>query len=137
METDLQHGQDRPVKAGRVLCRAEDIADGQAKGFYLGEGPAARALFVVRDGSKLHGYVNACPHLGTPLEFRPDRFISADGKHILCSTHGALFEIDGGYCVSGPCAGKRLTPVRVAIDAAERIVLAEALPAALAYPHHK
>ena len=115
MEPDLRHGQDRPVNAGRVLCRFEDIADGEAKGFYLGEGLEERTLFVVRDGSAVHGYVNACPHLGTPLEFRPDQFISADGNHILCSTHGALFEIDGGHCISGPCAGKRLIPVTIAI----------------------
>jgi nitrite reductase/ring-hydroxylating ferredoxin subunit len=30
--------------------------------------------------------------------------------------HGALFEIEGGTCIAGPCAGKslRALPVRVA-----------------------
>jgi len=111
------------VSGGRVLCRLEDIEDGGAKGFYWGEGTRQWAVFVVREDGRVRGYVNACPHLGTPLELLPDRFISADGRHILCSTHGALFEIADGTCVSGPCAGECLTPVEVHLDDQDRVVL--------------
>lgn len=107
----------------RILCRLGDIEDGGAKGFYWGEGTQQHSVFVLRQGARIRGYVNSCPHLGTPLEFLPDRFISADGGHILCSTHGALFEIDDGTCVSGPCAGERLTPIAVAVDDDGRVVL--------------
>ena len=108
---------------GQVLCQLEDIEDGEGKGFQLGEGDAARSIFVVREDRAVYGYLNSCPHLGTPLEFQPDQFISADGGYILCSTHGALFEIDDGFCISGPCAGASLTPVAVALDAEDRVVL--------------
>ena len=36
-----------PATAGHVLCRLDDIEDGQAKGFTLGSGRDARELFVV------------------------------------------------------------------------------------------
>lgn len=106
-----------------VLCRLEDIEDGGAKGFTLGEGLDAEELFVLREGRRLRAYVNSCPHTGVPLELMPDRFLNADGSHIICSTHGALFRIEDGYCVAGPCAGDCLKPLAVALDAGDRVVL--------------
>lgn len=106
-----------------VLCRLEEIEDGGAKGFVLGEGIDAEEVFVVRAGRRLHGYVNSCPHTGAPLEIVPDRFLNADGSHIICSTHGALFRITDGHCVAGPCAGDCLSPAPVAIDAEDRVIL--------------
>jgi len=63
---------------------------------------------AIRRGDDVYVYVNSCPHLGTPLDFTPGRFLSLDKTHIVCATHGALFRIGDGYCVSGPCAGKSL-----------------------------
>jgi nitrite reductase/ring-hydroxylating ferredoxin subunit len=109
--------------ADRVLCRLDDIEDGQAKGFTLGSGPGAREIFVVREDDQAFGYVNSCPHLGTPLNWQDDRFISDDSGLILCATHGAQFEIEDGSCISGPCAGQALEAVAVALDAQGRILL--------------
>ena len=109
--------------AGRVLCRLDDIEDGQAKGFTLGPGPEAREIFVVREGARVFGYVNSCPHLGSPLDWQGDRFISLDSGLIMCATHGALFEIADGFCVDGPCVGQNLEPVPVVIDADGRVRL--------------
>lgn len=106
------------------LCRLQEIPDGEARGFDLGPGLEPREVFVVRDGRRLHGYVNACPHLGTPLEFQPDRFLTADGSFILCSTHGALFRIEDGYCIAGPCAGRSLTGVGLVVDPSGAVLLA-------------
>ena len=99
--------------ADHDLCAVDDIPDGTGRGFVAG----GTALLVVRRGTALYAYVNSCPHIGTPLDFTPDRFLSFDAKYILCSTHGALFEIEDGECVSGPCAGDALTAVAVrAVD---------------------
>ena len=114
-----------PGEAGRVLCRLEEIEDGEAKGFVIGEGVEQRDIFVVRDGDRVFGYVNSCPHVGTPLDWTPDEFMNEDGAYIMCRTHGALFEIADGACIAGPCAGDRLTPVAVAVDDAGRVLLAE------------
>ena len=37
--------------------------------------------------------------------------INEDGQLIICSTHGALFEMENGYCSFGPCKGDYLEPV--------------------------
>ncbi len=126
MEADLRHGRDEGVTKGaasQVLCRLEEIEDGAGKGFYFTQGAVERAIFVVREGDQLYGYENLCPHLGMPLEFVPDQFISADGSYILCSTHGALFRIEDGHCVSGPCLGANLVPVAVGLDGKGQVTL--------------
>ncbi len=117
-----------PATVGRVLCRLDDIEDGQAKGFTLGSGPGgagpgAREIFVVREEGQVFGYLNSCPHLGTPVNWQGDTFVSDDSGLIICATHGARFEIVDGACVSGPCAGQALKAVPVALDAKRRVVL--------------
>ena len=108
---------------GRVLCRLDDIPDGQAKGFELGDPDDPFEFFVVRRGDRVFAYRNACPHVGTPLDWQPDDFMSEDGDLVMCHTHGALFEIEDGFCVSGPCAGDSLTPVAVGLDESGQVVL--------------
>jgi nitrite reductase/ring-hydroxylating ferredoxin subunit len=96
---------------GRPLCRIGDIPDGEARGFSLGEGRSRVDILAARRGGAVFLYRNACPHAGTPLDWVPDRFMSPDGIHLQCATHGALFRVEDGYCVAGPCAGRSLTPV--------------------------
>lgn len=95
-----------------TLCRVDDIDEGAAKGFQV-EG---RPLFAVRRNDRLHVYYDYCPHMGTPLEWEDDQFLDADGALIQCSTHGALFLIEDGLCVAGPCKGKRLKQLRHHVD---------------------
>ncbi len=98
----------------RALCRLDEIADGGAKGF----GPAPggfTGLFAVRQGDSMFVYVNSCPHIGVPLDWAPDRFLTADGKRIICATHGAEFAIADGLCLRGPCYGERLEAVMIQI----------------------
>lgn len=65
-------------------------------------------ILIVQKEGEVHGYLNHCPHLGTPLDWIPGEVLDRDGTYITCATHGALFLIDSGYCVSGPCAGESL-----------------------------
>jgi nitrite reductase/ring-hydroxylating ferredoxin subunit len=104
------------VTPGRPLCRLEDIPDGEAKGFVLGRGAARREVFVVRRGAAVLGYENACPHVGTPLDLDPDQFLSEDGRYLVCATHGALFRIEDGFCIDGPCQGLHLTAAPVVVE---------------------
>ena len=99
-----------PVTEPRTLCRIADIPENGAKGFPGPDG-AFTGLVAVRQGDDVYVYENACPHIGTPLDWTPDRFLSADGRYLICATHGAQFTIATGLCVSGPCRGDRLTPV--------------------------
>jgi nitrite reductase/ring-hydroxylating ferredoxin subunit len=98
----------------RALCRLDELPDGTARGF----GPAPggfTGLFAVRQGGAVFVYVNSCPHIGTPLEWTADRFLSHDGSLIVCATHGAEFRIADGECLRGPCLGDRLEPVMTEI----------------------
>jgi nitrite reductase/ring-hydroxylating ferredoxin subunit len=94
------------------LCRLDDIADGGSAGFTV----AGTLVLAVRQGDTVFAYVNSCPHVGTPLDMWPGRFLTKDGGHILCATHGALFRIEDGHCVAGPCVGQGLTPIDVAVQ---------------------
>jgi nitrite reductase/ring-hydroxylating ferredoxin subunit len=94
----------------RSLGAIADIEDGGCKSF----APAAggfTGLFAVRRGDSVVVYVNSCPHIGVPLDWAPGRFLSTDRRHIVCSTHGALFDISSGECTTGPCFGDRLEKV--------------------------
>jgi nitrite reductase/ring-hydroxylating ferredoxin subunit len=94
----------------RVLCRLEEIPDGASKGFPAIAG-GFTGLMAIRRGAEVFVYVNSCPHIGTPLDWTPDRFLSRDGSTIVCATHGAQFRIDNGVCISGPCIGDSLEAV--------------------------
>ena len=98
-----------------VLCPLDALTDPGAKGITLETPDGRREIFVVRRLGHVFAYENACPHIGTPLDFLPDRFLTADGRHLLCSTHGALFEIATGLCIHGPCRGQSLRPVTVTV----------------------
>jgi len=100
---------------GTRLCDVSDLDDPAARGFLFGSGTQQTDVFVVRRGDAVYGYVNSCPHIGTPLETLTDRFLSREGDAIVCSTHGARFRIEDGYCIFGPCAGRTLTPLALVI----------------------
>ena len=100
-----------------VLCHLDDLPDGQSRGFDP-EGSGQDSILVVRQGARLRGYRDLCPHYGdTPMAWRRHAYLNAEGTYIVCAAHGALFEIDGGACVRGPCLGQALTPVTLAVDA--------------------
>lgn len=86
-----------------VLCHIDDIDDEQSKGFEVG----GDNLFAVKKNGQVFLYRNSCPHLGVELNWQEDKFLDMDGMLIQCSTHGALFLIEDGACVSGPCQGQQ------------------------------
>jgi nitrite reductase/ring-hydroxylating ferredoxin subunit len=95
-----------------ILCRLDDIPDGEGLGF---ESESDEKIFVVRQGDCVYGYQNSCPHAGSPLDWLENQFMSLDKSHILCATHGAEFRIEDGYCVLGPCRGQSLQTVPVSV----------------------
>lgn len=70
---------------------------------------------MVRKGATVVGYVDSCPHAGWPLAGPSGRHLTRENDLILCAGHGALFRIEDGLCLSGPCADKRLEPWPVEI----------------------
>lgn len=102
--------------AGVRLCTLDAIAPGAARNFVLQIGAAYFHGFVVRRGDEVFGYVDRCPHQGLPLTQKLDDYLTPDGSLIACAWHGALFRIEDGACVGGPCAGARLAPWPVTVE---------------------
>lgn len=111
-------------KPKRVLCALEDIPDGNSKGFPPVPG-AFTGLFAVRRGRQVWVYVNSCPHIGVPLDPVPDRFLDTKKQNILCSTHGARFRVEDGFCTSGPCYGEYLEAVRAHVNEQDQVMVPE------------
>ncbi|MGC8518080.1 MAG: Rieske (2Fe-2S) protein [Steroidobacteraceae bacterium] len=99
----------------RVICRLTDLHETGARAFRVGGGDWPLRGFVVRCGIEVRGYVNHCPHAGHPLDLRPNHFLTPDGALIVCASHGALFEKEGGLCIAGPCAGQALRAIAVEV----------------------
>jgi nitrite reductase/ring-hydroxylating ferredoxin subunit len=91
----------------KFLCTGAELAEASSRGFEVD----GQKLLTVRRGGRVYAYENRCPHRGVGLEWKPDQFLDPSNSLIQCATHGALFLIEDGECVAGPCAGKSLTPI--------------------------
>jgi len=98
------------------LCHINDVSDPGAKGFKLKQGRKERLLFIVKKGGQVFAYENKCPHAGLNLEWKDDDFLDTEKNHIQCSVHGALFTIEDGNCIGGPCNGDSLTSADIEVD---------------------
>jgi nitrite reductase/ring-hydroxylating ferredoxin subunit len=99
----------------RVVCALDELDDPGTRAFTMGGGDWPLKGFLVRKGSEVFAYVNRCPHAGHPLNWQPHQFLTQDKTQLLCTSHGARFELDTGRCVAGPCAGRELQMLRVQI----------------------
>lgn len=96
-----------------TVGRLDELDDPGCREFEIGEGDWPLRGFVVRQGDEVYAYENVCAHVGHPLNWMPDAFLTKDRASIMCSSHGATFEIDTGLCFAGPCTGKSLRAVEV------------------------
>ena len=105
------------------LAHIGDLRDPGARGFDP-DGAGYDTLFVVRHGLELRAYRDACPHFGdTPMAWRKDAYLNADGTRIVCHAHGAQFDIASGKCLLGPCLGQHLQSVEIDVTSDGDIVL--------------
>jgi nitrite reductase/ring-hydroxylating ferredoxin subunit len=95
----------------RVLCRLDDIPDGDAIGVEVPSATGGFELILLRRGDRVFAYHNECPHTARNLDYAPGRFLVRDGR-ITCAVHGATFAVESGACVGGPCRSG-LVPVPV------------------------
>ena len=91
-----------------ALCALDQLKEGHALGFDPFRS-GSDTVFALLHRGEVRVYRNSCPHLDVRLEYRKDRFLSADGQRVICYAHGAHFMPDSGECVFGPCLGQSLT----------------------------
>ncbi len=109
---------EREISVGRL----DEIGDPGCREFTIGEGDWPFRGFVVRQGDDVFAYQNFCVHAGHPLNWKPDGFLTRDKSAIICSSHGAVFSIDAGECMGGPCRGKALRSVAAEVRDGEVFV---------------
>ena len=98
----------------RLICESQALLDsGKAVRFdveYFGERAPA---FVLRFRGRVHGYLNRCGHMPMELDWREGEVFDADGRDLICSTHGATYAADSGKCLGGPCGSTPLVALQV------------------------
>jgi len=102
---------DAEVQVGSL----QEIEDPGCREFSIGEGDWPFRGFVVRQGDDVFAYQNFCVHVGHPLNWSPNKFLTKDRTAIICASHGATYEIETGHCFAGPGSGKALRKVEVAV----------------------
>ncbi len=97
------------------VCRIEDInpETGKEVSVETDKGRIWLMLFV-RDGEVL-AFNNCCPHQGRALNFAPDRFMFTPKGELVCSHHGATFNLPDGQCSGGPCKGSTLESFKTTV----------------------
>jgi nitrite reductase/ring-hydroxylating ferredoxin subunit len=96
-----------------LVCALNELAEDGAREFTVGEGDWPLRGFVVQYQGQIHAYENKCPHLGVPLNYRPNEFFAPYEPLLQCTVHGALFMPHSGRCVAGPCAGRNLRKLEI------------------------
>ena len=99
-----------------TVLAIDAVPEGGSKGFSHN----GKKMFAVKKKGRVFVYINSCPHIGIALEWEADKFLDSSKSMIQCANHGALFVIENGNCVAGPCSGKKLTAV--AFDITDGII---------------
>jgi nitrite reductase/ring-hydroxylating ferredoxin subunit len=99
---------------GDWICASNKLIEGGCGVRFLVErsghiGPA----FAVRHTGRTFAYLNRCAHKLVELDWQEGEFFDAEQRHLVCATHGALYDPASGVCVGGPCRGAMLTAVPV------------------------
>jgi len=94
------------------LCGYDDLPDPGSKGVCITINEIERKLFIIKKNTAIFIYENSCPHTLGPLDWQPDNFLDNDKEYIMCANHGALFEIENGLCIYGPCKMQSLQSLK-------------------------
>lgn len=105
-----------------LICRTDQIEERDARSFDTLQG---EVIVAQRDG-QFYAYKNNCPHLNISLEFQEQQFMDMDHEFLMCANHGALFRVEDGACVFGPCQGQSLQSVPIQVHSDGGIYLVDA-----------
>jgi nitrite reductase/ring-hydroxylating ferredoxin subunit len=97
-----------------LICDSEAVQEG-GKGirFPVTVYGSDETGFVVRYDGCAHAYLNRCAHVPIQLDWAEGEFFESSGLYLMCSTHGAIYVPETGYCAGGPCKGGRLHKITV------------------------
>jgi nitrite reductase/ring-hydroxylating ferredoxin subunit len=77
------------------------------------DGKPREALVLLGTDGEPRAYLNRCRHLPVPIDGGSKQYLTHDGAYLLCGTHGALYRLDDGVCIAGPCLKLALEKLQV------------------------
>ena len=92
-------------------CSLSELKKSRSYGFEIMVHGQEKRCFLVYHNNQVYSYLNHCPHTGINLDWMPHQFLDSNNELIQCATHGALFNIEDGFCIRGPCVGDKLHKV--------------------------
>jgi len=96
------------------ICSSEAVVEkGPGVRFVVHRPEGDIPAFVVRYEGRAWAYANRCAHVSVELDWEHGQFFDPSRLYLICATHGAMYEPQTGYCVAGPCKGRRLEPLDV------------------------
>ena len=98
-------------KKKHLVCSLDDLKE---SGCYSGENivnNSPQQYFLIYHENNVYSYINRCPHTSANLDWLLNQFFDSRNEFIQCATHGALFRIEDGLCLKGPCSGDQLQTI--------------------------
>jgi len=95
---------------GTPVCRPDEV--GGIRSLTVETERGNFPLLILRAGDGWRAYVNACPHQYLPLDHRGGQLLSADGTKLLCTVHGARFDLHTGAAIDGADCGLDPVPLK-------------------------
>jgi nitrite reductase/ring-hydroxylating ferredoxin subunit len=74
-----------------------------------------REAILLREDNDVVGWLNYCRHF---THIRLDKGPGAERRdgEVLCTNHGAMFDVESGLCTHGPCEGAYLEGIEVRVE---------------------
>lgn len=91
-----------------AVARLEDLRRQQSVKFKFRREGISRDGFAALYQGEVIVYENLCRHIPISIDYGDNRFFTGDGQHIICQTHGAMYDPKTGLCTQGPCEGASL-----------------------------
>jgi nitrite reductase/ring-hydroxylating ferredoxin subunit len=99
---------------GDRLCDSSVLVDGGTGfRFELEIDGRREPAFAIRHDGVARAYLNRCAHKLVELDWLEGQFFDESRHHLICATHGALYDPATGACLQGPCKGGRLVSLIV------------------------
>jgi len=83
-----------------------------------------REAILLRDEEGVVSWLNYCQHF-THIKLDKGSGAELRNGEVICTNHGAYFEVDSGRCTYGPCEGAYLNEVDVAVEDGDVLLVDE------------
>jgi nitrite reductase/ring-hydroxylating ferredoxin subunit len=98
----------------RLICASGELVEaGRGVRFEVEYFGQVAPAFAVRQAGRVHAYLNRCAHVAMELDWQEGVFFDSEGRDLLCSTHGAVYDAASGRCLGGPCNRTPLVKLRI------------------------